>query len=168
MLYIFGGLPGVGKTELSKFLAQHLSAAYIRIDTIEQNLRDAGLTDLYDEGYKIAFALALENLKNGVPVVSDSTNPVSESRSAWRNVADEASSHYLEIEVICSNLAEHQRRVESRSTDIPNLIPPSWESVTSREYEPWTTADYVLDTGNRSPEQSKQELLSFLRSRNQA
>lgn len=36
MLYIFGGLPGTGKTELSMDLARRLGAVYLRIDAIEQ------------------------------------------------------------------------------------------------------------------------------------
>lgn len=162
MLYIFGGLPATGKTELSKFLASSLGAVHIRIDTIEQALKDCGFTNLYDEGYKVAFALALNNLKNGVSVVADSTNPVAESREAWIDVAREASSPYTEIEIICSNKTEHQTRVETRKTDIPNLILPSWESVTSREYHPWKSASVVLDTAGKTPEQSKQELQELL------
>lgn len=40
MLYIFAGLPGSGKSTLAKKLAQKLGATYLRIDTIEQGLRD--------------------------------------------------------------------------------------------------------------------------------
>lgn len=163
MLYIFGGLPATGKSELSKFLASSLGAVHLRIDTIEQALKDCGFSNLYDEGYKVAFALALDNLKNGVSVVADSTNPVAESREAWIDVAREASSPYTEIEIICSNKTEHRKRVETRKTDIPNLILPSWESVTSREYHPWKSASVVLDTAGKTPEQSKQELKALLR-----
>ena len=163
MLYILGGLPATGKTELSKFLASSLGAVHIRIDTIEQELKNTGFIGLYDEGYKVAFALALDNLSNGLSVVADSTNPVLESREAWVNVANKASSPYVEIEIICSNKIEHQQRVESRQTDIPNLLLPSWESVTSREYHPWHSASIVLDTADKTPEQSKQELRELLR-----
>jgi hypothetical protein len=69
----------------------------------------------------------------------------------------------VEIEIICSNKIEHQQSVESRQTDIPNLLLPSWESVTSREYHPWHSASIVLDTAGKTPEQSKQELSELLR-----
>ena len=40
MLIAFGGLPGVGKTTLAKALAKRQAAVYLRIDTIEQAVRD--------------------------------------------------------------------------------------------------------------------------------
>ena len=167
MLYIFGGLPATGKTELSKFLASSMGAAYIRIDTIEHQLRNSGFNKLYDEGYKVAFALALDNLKNGLSVIADSTNPISESREAWISVADKASSPYIEIEIVCSNKAEHRERVEKRKTDIPNLSLPSCDSVISRNYQYWKTASIVLDTAGKTPEQSKQELSELLRGKSE-
>lgn len=163
MLFIFGGLPATGKTELSKFLATSLNAAYIRIDTIEQELKNKGLNDIYDEGYQIGFSLALDNLKNGIPVVADSTNPIKESREAWINVAQQAHASFTEIEIICSDKQEHKKRVEMRNTDIPNLLLPDWESVTSREYQHWYSPNIVLDTAGKLPEQSKQELIQLLR-----
>ncbi|NRD75096.1 AAA family ATPase [Shewanella sp. VB17] len=163
MLYILGGLPATGKTEVSKYLAATLNAVYIRIDTIEQELRDQGVIDLYDEGYQIAFSLALDNLKNGMSVVADSTNPVKESRDAWINVARQAQSSFTEIEVTCSDKQEHRQRVETRSTDIHNLLLPSWENVTSREYQKWLSQHIILDTAGKTPEQSKNELIQLLR-----
>lgn len=167
MLYILGGLPATGKTELSKYLSSSLGAVHIRIDTIEQELKNFGLKKLYDEGYKIGFAIALENLKNGLSVVADSTNPVLESREAWISVANKASSPFVEIEVTCSDENEHKERVERRQTDIPNLLLPSWESVTSRDYHPWKTARIVIDTAGKTPEQSKNELSELLRRSNE-
>ena len=164
MLYIFGGLPGTGKTELSRYLSQSINAVYIRIDTIEQELKNCGVENLFDESYKIAFALAHDNLKNGLCVVADSTNPVKESREGWVNIAVKACSPYTEIEILCSNKTEHKNRVESRISDIPNLVLPNWESVVCREYQLWETPRVVLDTANKTPEQSKKELRSAIRS----
>jgi len=42
MLIIFGGLPGIGKTTIARELASQLGAIYVRIDSIEQAIRDSG------------------------------------------------------------------------------------------------------------------------------
>lgn len=55
MLYIFGGLPATGKSELSKYLASSIGAAYIRIDSIEQKLRNAGLKIFTMKAIKLRF-----------------------------------------------------------------------------------------------------------------
>lgn len=159
MLYIFGGLPGTGKSSLASFLSRHLSAAYLRIDTIEQSLRNSGFTDIYDEGYKLAFALARENLNKGVAVVADSTNPVAESRQGWIEAASLCGVKYLEIEVVCSDITEHRARIENRNTDIEGLTLPDWQSVLNREYVPWGSADFQIDTAGESVAQSERRLL---------
>src|ERR1051325_4434191 len=51
MLYIFGGLPGTGKSTLSQHLAREQRAVHLRIDTIEQALREAGCLVNGPEGY---------------------------------------------------------------------------------------------------------------------
>lgn len=162
MLYIFDGLPATGKTELSRSLASSSNATHVRIDTIEQKLKNLGLETIYDEGYEIAFSLALDNLKNGNSVVADSTNPVKESRDAWINIASLAQVPFIEIEVVCSNKEEHRNRVESRKSDIYGLLLPDWESVTSREYQHWFSAKIVLDTAGKTPSQSIEELKHLL------
>ena len=42
MLIIVGGLPGIGKTTIARELASQLGAIYVRIDSIEQAIRDSG------------------------------------------------------------------------------------------------------------------------------
>ena len=71
---ILSGLPGVGKTTIARELAVALTAVHVRIDSIEQALRDAGLT-VYDHGYRVGYAVAADNLRLGRTVIADCVNP---------------------------------------------------------------------------------------------
>lgn len=154
MLYIFGGLPGAGKSTLSRYLARERQAVYLRLDTIEQTLRDGGCRVQGPEGYMVAYALAADNLRVGLSVVVDSVNPLTVTRAAWRAVAAQATAPFIEIEVVCSDATEHRHRVETRTIDITGFQLPTWDDVVQRAYEPWDTARVVIDTAGQTVEQS--------------
>ncbi len=97
-------------------------------------------------------------------VVVDYVNPLAITRAAWGRVADNSDARIFEIEVICSDPAEHRRRVETRSSDVAGLTLPSWEDVLRREYQPWATPRLVIDTATRSVA----DVLAELRSRIEA
>src|SRR5262245_20982556 len=139
MLYILGGLPGTGKSTLARWLARDRRAVHVRIDTIEQALREAQGRCDGPEGYLVAYRIAGDNLRLGLSVVADSVNPLPITRAAWKAVATGAGARFVEIEVICSDRAEHRRRVEGRVTDVPGLRLPTWDDVVRREYEPWSS-----------------------------
>jgi predicted kinase len=164
MLIVFSGLPGTGKTRLARELAASRSATYLRIDTIEQAIRNAQVlaADIGPAGYRVALALAESNLAIGRTVIADCVNRVTECRTAWRATADRAKSSLFDIEVICSDLMEHQRRVEARTSDIPGLTPPTWLSVQQHEYEPWLTKRLVVDTAVLSPTEALSLIESHL------
>ena len=156
MLIIFAGLPGVGKTMIARELARQIGAVYLRIDSIEQALRDSGAISqpLDESGYRVGYAIAEDNIRLGRTVIADSVNPVSETRAAWREVALRAGATAVEIEIQCSDLKEHRRRVEARASDIPGLQLPTWEEVVSREYHAWDREHLVIDTATTTVEKS--------------
>jgi predicted kinase len=84
MLIIVGGLPGTGKTTVARELARQLGAMYVRIDSVEQAIRDSETVSnpLNDAGYRVAYAVAEDNLRLGRTVISDSVNPIQLTRDA--------------------------------------------------------------------------------------
>ena len=205
ILYIFAGLPGVGKSTLAQKLSAETGAAYLRIDTIEQSYRDLCGITVYAEGYQTAYRLAADNLQIGTSVVADSCNAVEVTRREWLAVAQRingsangpatthaANNHAatnrqpgnmlpnteqsatarpsarlqkviaLNIEVICSDKAEHQMRVERRSESLQGFRSQPWDEIINREYHAWTQHRLVLDTAGETAEDSFSRLLSLL------
>jgi predicted kinase len=146
VLIVFGGLPGTGKTTVSQALSRTLAATYLRIDAIEQAIRAAGVSEVGATGYTVANALADANLRLGHTVIADCVNPVPESRRGWRETAARSSAQLIEVEIVCSDLVEHRKRVEGRLADIPGHLLPSWEQVMKHVFEPWEGDHLILDT----------------------
>jgi predicted kinase len=147
VLVAFGGLPGVGKTTIARALARQLGAVHLRIDTIEYAIRESGVLNgtVDAAGYETAYAVAEDNLRLGLTVIGDSVNPLPITRSAWRDVARRAGVPIVEVEVTCSDKAEHRRRVETRGTDFPGWT-LTWQEVVDRDYRPWDRERVVIDT----------------------
>lgn len=162
MLYVFAGLPGTGKTTIAKILAKKTQAAYLRIDSIEQTIVNSDVVtmeNLGPYGYFVAYAVASDNLELGLSVIADSVNPLKITRDAWFNIARKSGVPCLEVEIICSDLREHQRRVEERLSDIPGLVLPDWQAVLDRKYEPWERERLVIDTACCSPDEAVDAIL---------
>ena len=152
MLIVLSGLPGSGKTTLARALSDASGAVHLRLDTVEQALVESGreTRPVSPAGYHVLRALAGDLLRQGHTVVADSVNPLTVTREAWRQVAREAGAGFRDVEVVCSDVARHERRVRERAGDIPGLPLPTWEEVRSVEFEPWTGERLVVDTATTS------------------
>ncbi len=154
MLIIFSGLSGTGKTTLARALAQRLGAVYLRADTIEQALREGGIEQIDERGYRVGYRVATENLLLGQTVIADSVNPWPLTRRAWREAAERAGVPYLDVEVVCSDLKKHRLRVEARRADIEGFRLPDWESVICRDYRDWDEPVLRVDTAEMSVDEA--------------
>lgn len=163
-LIIFSGLPGSGKSTLAANLASQIFATYIRIDTIEQGLRDVcGISKIDGSGYLLAHRIAQENLRIGNLVIADSVNPWELTRSEWNNVAHTIGARFVNVEVVCSDQDEHRKRVETRSSSVPGLKMPTWHDVVQRDYHAWTSDRCVIDTAGKTAGNCLDELLATLK-----
>jgi predicted kinase len=151
---IFGGLPATGKTTLARELARVLGAVYLRIDTIEQAIAPTDVRSVGETGYRVGYAVAEDNLRLGRIVVADSVNPLRITRNAWRTAAKRSGVVYIEVLVICSDQAEHRRRVETRKTDVVGGRLVTWQDVLTREFEPWDQEHVLIDTAGQTVEES--------------
>ncbi|MEU9311922.1 AAA family ATPase [Streptomyces sp. NPDC048256] len=162
MLIVIGGLPGTGRTTLSRLLARRIGAVHLRIDTIEQAIVRTGAARHPLVGYAVGYALAEEHLRQGLTVIAESVNPLTVTRDSWRDAGAAADVRVIEVEVICSDPAEHRHRVTSRSIDIPDLPLPDWQQVLDRDYEAWDREHVVVDTAGQDPQESLASLVRHL------
>lgn len=148
ILVSLSGLPGVGKTTVSKSLSAQSKAMHLRVDSVEAALKRSVLNihPAEDAGYLAIAAVAKDNLILGFDVIADTVNPIEITRELWALTAAAGSAQLLNVEVVCSDKDVHRQRVETRMSDIEGLTIPSWKTVSQRKFEQWRSDRLVVDT----------------------
>lgn len=151
-LVVFAELPGSGKSTLARALAKEIGAVWLRVDSVEQAIRESGVVrgSIDDAGYRALHAVALDNLRLGLDVIGDSVNPWMLTRNAWRSVGLRAGAHVVEIETVCSDPEVHRRRIQTRENNLPGLLPLDWQAVIGRDYHSWDREHLTVDTAGQS------------------
>jgi predicted kinase len=116
-----------------------VGACYLRVDAAETALGRLG-GDVGVGGYAVVHELAVSNLLLGNTVVVDAVNPVPEARASWREAAARAGASLVDVETVLADVAEHRRRVEARTADIPGHVVPTWDEVEGGEWTDWDEA----------------------------
>ena len=142
-----------------------MAAAYLRVDAIEAALVRAGISRDRPTGlaaYVVAHAVSEACLVVRRSVVVDAVNPVEAAREGWRRLAERVGSSLRVIEVVCSDVVEHRRRVEARESDLEAHVVPGWSDVEEREYEQWREPRLVVDTSAEATDESVARILAYL------
>ena len=161
------GLPGAGKSTIAEGLSQKLQTPVFSVDPIEAAMWVSGLapTETGIAAYRVAEALAAENLRLGHSVIIDAVNPVDAARAMWRNLSDTHRVPLTFIEVICSDATLHRQRIDARVRNIDGMPEVTWEQVLERkaEFEDWTDDRLLLDTATETPDVLIDRALSHIR-----
>lgn len=169
-LIALSGLPGTGKSSIARGLAKRIRAVWLRVDSVEQAIRESGVAPgtMDDAGYRVLYALAYDNLLVGCDVIADSVNPWMLTRDAWRDVGLRAKAEVIEVEIVCTDLEEHRKRIATRTSEVPGLVLPDWQAVIERDYHHWDRDHLVIDTAGRSASECIESLWTSIAARSGA
>src|ERR1700689_3026508 len=127
-LVVMAGLPASGKSSVARELARRVGAVWLRIDSMDQAIWASGTapSDLRDWTYRAAQAVAVDNLKIGRDVIADCVNDSQKARDGWSESGRRSGVDGVGLGILCTDPAEHRRRVETRTSDIAGLALPDW------------------------------------------
>jgi predicted kinase len=163
-LIVLAGLPGSGKSTIAREVARRTGAIWLRVDSMDQAIWASGTApaDLHDWTYRAAQAVAEDNLRLGRDVIGDCVNDWKAARDGWQDVGRRVGVDVLWLEIICTDPVEHQRRVETRASDVPGLALPDWQAVLAREYHTWDRDHLTIDTAGQTISESVEAVLAAL------
>ena len=90
--------------------------------------------------------------------MADCCNLIELTRQEWEDVAVNNNCRFVNIEVVCSNKAEHKKRAEQRNAEVANMKLPVWDDIENREYHEWHKSRIVINTAGKTIKQCQTEL----------
>jgi predicted kinase len=124
-LIAFKGLPGCGKTTLSRALGQSLGWPVVSKDDFSAIL-DERLTDYGPLAHELLWNTARALLSQGFSVICDSTLMGATSYAQACRVARETGADLIVVECYCSDERLWRQRIEARK-DYPTRYLSNWE-----------------------------------------
>ncbi|GAB3606890.1 AAA family ATPase [Conyzicola nivalis] len=150
MLIAMAGLPGTGKTAIAEAIGARLLKPVVSVDPIESAILRAGIDADQPTGlaaYLVAETLTETVMRAGHGAIIDAVNAVDPAREQWVNLAARSGETLRFIEVVCSDLALHRKRLEERERHLPHVVSPSWFAVEQSldEYAEWSGSSGAVE-----------------------
>ncbi|CAN5637327.1 MAG: AAA family ATPase [Iamia sp.] len=150
-LIVFAGLPGAGKSAVADRVAKQLGIPVLSVDPIEEGMHRAGIGASGQRGraaYDVAARVAEHILTLGQRVIIEAANAEPEGRAVWHDLGRRCGITPAFVEVACSDLEVHRRRLEGREPGYPGVEEPAWATVEARRagYDGWDEERLVLDS----------------------
>ena len=143
-LIVMRGLPGCGKSTLSRALSKHLNWPLIDKDDVRDMLGDE-IPGIGGLAYEIMFNVARRQLLQGLNVICDSPLVARVSYDRAKAIANETQAYLAVIECACSDESLWRSRITERKTQgLPTHHQTDWDSF--QEYRRFylSQANYAL------------------------
>lgn len=128
-IVLIGGIPGTGKTTLSKEISNCLGIPYFNKDLLESALiekNSCSPQELNGVGYVLMERIALSELKFGRSVILDCVASSKRVHEHWTSFKTKDIRY---IECVCSDRELHKSRLESRERNIPSWYELTWSDI---------------------------------------
>jgi len=138
------GLPGCGKSTLSRALSKHLGWPLVDKDDV-RDLLGGELPGIGGLAYEIMFNIARRQLLQGLSVICDSPLVARVSYDRAQAIANETQANLAVIECICSDESLWRNRItERKAQGLPTHHQTDWESFQDYRRFYLSQANYAL------------------------
>jgi len=164
-LIIFSGLPGTGKTTLSRKLAAHTQKPLLAIDTlfeIPENML-ACADPFWESLIHILLAFTEDQLALGLSVIVDSVF-MGEDREQARQLAIKHKADFKAIHAFNSDERMWEKRLTARQLQYPEIEMASWASVQEqrKDFWPWDENNALFADSADPVEVNFAKILAYL------